>query len=365
MAGNQTPQRILLVRPSALGDACRTVPVLVSVARAWPEATLGWVIQEGFEDVIRCHPDLDEIVVFPRKALAKWATRPWVLGRSVKWLHSLRRGHWDVVVDCQGLVRSGLMSFASSARVRVGDRRAREGAWLAYNRRVETKSQPHTVDRMLKLLEPLGVESVPDMRLYTPPECVERWAKLRSEREIKNPYLALATTTRWSSKAWPDDHWVQFVKSLDHQAISSVVLLGSDSERPQVAALARRLRDDTGIDVHDLAGQTSIGDVMAVIESARLTVANDTAALHMAVGLGGRCVGLYGPTDPVEVGPYQCDDRVVYVPPESPVNYRDARVGDCLMRAVSVEAVLETTHRVLEETADDHLGSPGSDGAAA
>ncbi|MEE2907799.1 MAG: glycosyltransferase family 9 protein [Planctomycetota bacterium] len=365
MAGNQTPQRILLVRPSALGDACRSVPVLVSLAKAWPEATLGWVIQEGFEDVIRCHPDLDEIVVFPRKALAKWATRPWVLGRSIKWMHSLRRGHWDLVVDCQGLVRSGLMSFASGARLRVGDRGAREGAWLAYNHRVKTESHTHTVDRMLNLLEPLGVEQVPDMQLYTPRECVERWNQMRRERAINTPYLAFAPTTRWPSKAWPDDHWVQFVKSLNHHVIPSVVLVGSDSERPKVALLAKRLRDETGIDVHDLAGQTSIGELMAVIESARLTVANDTAALHMAVGLGGRCVGLYGPTDPAEVGPYRCDDRVVYAPPPSPVNYRDSRLGDRIMRSVSVESVLEMTRRVLDETADDQLGTTDGGGAAA
>ena len=363
MVGNWTPQRILLVRPSALGDACRTVPVLASLAEAWPEATIGWVIQEGFEDAIRCHPDLDEVVVFPRKTLAKWVTRPWVMGRSLKWLNSLRRGRWDLVVDCQGLVRSGLMSWSSGARVRVGDRNAREGAWLAYNHRVKTTDHTHTVDRMMSLLEPLGIDPIHDMRLYTPPEASSRWQSLRIECGLNEPYLAIASTTRWPSKAWPDDHWVSFMKSMDQQGMSSVVLLGSDSERENVAKLAGRLRDEANIDVHDLSGQTSIGDMMAVIESARLTVANDTAALHMAVGLGGRCVGLYGPTDPGMVGPYQLNDQVAHVPSESPVNYRDRSLGDSVMRNISVGAVLEVSQRVLKKTRDEPgSGDPGGAG---
>ncbi|MCH2132573.1 MAG: glycosyltransferase family 9 protein [Phycisphaerales bacterium] len=353
MGGKMTAQRVLLIRPSALGDVCRTVPVLASLARHWPDSTFGWLVQDGFEDAIRCHPDLDEVVVFPRKDFKRWSTRPTVLARSVKWMAGLRRGRWDCVVDCQGLVRSGLMSLASGARCRVGDRHGREGAWLAYNRRVKTRDLDHTVDRMLKLLDPLGVEPIHDMRLYPPPEAIEAWTASRQELGVDGAYFALATTTRWPSKAWPDDHWVSYVQSLGDRAPKSFVLLGSPSEQEAVGRLAGRLRDEAGVVVHDLSGRTSVGDVMAVIASARLTVANDTAALHMAVGLGGRCVGLFGPTDPARVGPYGLADRVVYAPPSSRVNYRDARIGDQLMRQVSVDEVVAVTVRVLEETAND------------
>ena len=89
---------------------------------------------------------------------------------------------------------------------------------------------------------------------------------------------------------------------------------------------------------------------MAVIQSGRMTMSNDTAALHMAVGLGGRCVGLFGPTDPEVVGPYGLRDRVVHVPAAEGVNYRDAALGDRCMRVIPVEEVVECTRRVWNET---------------
>lgn len=356
MKGHWTPRRILLVRPSALGDVCRTVPVLASLKAAWPEASIAWVVQEGFEDAIRCHPALDEVVVFPRKSLSKWATRPWVMGRSIKWLMSLRQGGWDLVIDCQGLVRSGLMAFASGASVRIGDRHAREGGWLAYNHRVSTGVDAHTVDRMMSLLDPLGIEKIHDMQLHVPSESLERWASLRDQLNIDGPYLAMASTTRWPSKAWPDDHWVSLARSLDRSQISSIVMMGSGSEREEVGRLAARLRDEADYEVHDLSGRTTIGEMMAIIDSARLTIANDTAALHMAAGLGGRCVGLYGPTSPALVGPYGLDDQVVHVPPSSPVNYRDRSLGDRVMRGVPVDGVLEVARRVLANTVQASSG---------
>ena len=350
MVGKLMPKRVLLIRPSALGDVCRTVPVLTSLARAWPEATLGWVVQDGFEDAIRCHEDLDEVLTFPRKALAKWATRPQVLMRSLGWMRSLRKGRWDCVIDCQGLMRSALMTRATGAALRVGDRQAREGAWLAYNHRVDTTGVVHTVDRMLELLKPLQIDPVKDMQLKVPPEAESSWSSRRSELGLNGSYFVLAATTRWPSKAWPADHWVEWARSVGGMTDGGLVLLGSPTERAMVESLATRLTNEAGMTVHNLAGETSVGEMMAVIESARLTLANDTAALHMAVGLGGRCVGLFGPTDPDVVGPYGLRERVVHVSPPPGVNYRDARLGDRCMRMIPVEQVVECTRRVWDET---------------
>ena len=89
---------------------------------------------------------------------------------------------------------------------------------------------------------------------------------------------------------------------------------------------------------------------MAMIEEATITVSNDSAPLHMAVGLGGRCVGLYGPTEPSKVGPYGLDDRVVQVELDAPVHYRDRSLGDSIMRRITVDQVLERVDHVLAET---------------
>tara|TARA_Y100000589_G_scaffold54988_3_gene45598 strand:- start:3781 stop:4755 length:975 start_codon:yes stop_codon:yes gene_type:complete len=315
-----------------------------------PDSHVGWVVQEGFEDAIRGHPDLDDVIVFPRRKLARWATNPAVLIKSLQWMRSLKQGRWDVVIDCQGLGRSGLMAWCSGASVRIGHRDAREAGWLGYNRRVSMESDVHTVDRMLGLLEPLGVAPISDMRLYPPADSVVSWEAFRRELGIESPYGVLATTTRWPSKAWPDSHWISLIDRIEKSNLDRYVLVGSHSERSQVRQLADRISSSTDVTVHDVSGRTTVGELMACIEQSAVAVANDTAALHMAVGLGGRCVGLYGPTDPAIVGPYDLRSQVVYASPGRAVNYRDRRLGDTLMQPVSVDDVVDQVHSVLSES---------------
>ena len=349
MAANPASRRILLIRPSALGDVCRTVPVLASLKRALPDSHVGWVVQEGFEDAIRGHPDLDEVIVFPRRRLARWATNPAVLMKSLQWMRSLKQGRWDVVIDCQGLGRSGLMAWSSGASVRIGYRDAREAGWLGYNRRVSIASDVHAVDRMLGLLEPLDVSPVPDMQLYPPADSIDSWKSCKGELGIGSPYGVLATTTRWPSKAWPESHWISLIDRIEKTRLNEFILVGSHAEQAQVRQLAERIRSSSDVKVHDLAGRTTVGELMACIQEAAVTVANDTAALHMAAGLGGRCVGLYGPTKPALVGPYGLRSQVVYASPGRPVNYRDKHLGDSLMQPVSVDEVVEQLHAILSK----------------
>jgi len=147
------PRRILLVRPSALGDVCRTVPVLASLRQAFPDAGIDWVVQDTFVDAVRAHPAVDEVIPFPRRRLAGWWRSPRVAREAVRWFADLRRRRYDVVYDLQGLGRSGLMAFASGAPRRVGFRSAREFAWLGYTARHAPPHAEHVVDQMLELLE--------------------------------------------------------------------------------------------------------------------------------------------------------------------------------------------------------------------
>src|SRR5690349_12966590 len=140
-------QRILIVRPSALGDVCRTVPVLASLRRAFPKAAIDWVVQEEFIPAVAAHPAVSELISFPRSRFAHWWRSPGCWPEIWRWFRSIRRRKYDLVVDCQGLGRSGLITFESKARHRVGLRSAREMAWLAYNHRVASSGPAtlHTV----------------------------------------------------------------------------------------------------------------------------------------------------------------------------------------------------------------------------
>lgn len=349
-------QRILIIRPSALGDVCRTVPVLVSLRRAYPQATIDWVVQDQYTSAVAAHPALSEVVSFPRARFGHWWRSPRRLWEILRWLSAIRKRRYDLVLDCQGLSRSGLIAWASGAKTRVGLRAAREFAWLGYNLRVPSPSDAaplHTVDEMLLLLKAIGVEPVRDMTLYLESEQSQWWDRRRTELGLpREQYAVLAPTSRWPSKRWPIERFSQLIEPLRMRGFERLVVIGSPSETEQVRDLIQT--PEARGTIIDLVGQTSIGQTMAVIAGAGLVIANDSAPLHIAVGFERPCVALFGPTNPATVGPYRMEQSVVrgYQPRrDESINFKDPRLGDSLMRLISHVAVLQCVDRVLSQAA--------------
>ncbi len=340
-----SPRRILLIRPSALGDVCRTVPVLVSLKRAFPGAEVDWLVQDSFAAAVAHHPDLNDVVPFPRAALSRWLSSPAVFRRAMAFLGDLRRCRYDLVVDCQGLLRSGLFTLATRAPARVGYSNAEELGWLGYNRRVSVPRTMHTVDRMLALAEHAGAPPIRDMRLYPPPEERERVAhdpELAGRR-----FAVLAPTSRWPGKRWPIERFAELARAMlggGPAGFDAVVVVGSKGEREQCGPLLA-LGGGSGAGpsprLLDRVGATSVGGLMALIERASLVVANDSAALHMAVGLDRPAVGLYGPTDLSLVGPYRRDGCAIqHITPGDDLDHKNEPAGRALMERITVEEVL-------------------------
>ncbi len=364
------PKRILIVRPSALGDVCRTVPVLATLRRACPQATIDWVVQSEFAAAIESHPALDEAVTFPRQRFAPWWRSPAVAGELLRWFRGLAGRRYDVVYDCQGLGRSGLITWATRARRRVGLRSAREFGWLGCNVRHRPGPATHTVERMMRLLVAEDLEPVYDMTLYVAEGDRRWWGGQRDELGVSpGGYAVLAPTSRWPSKRWPAANWSSLIGPLRQRGFDRVVLVGARTERDQVRPLtaAHQL---AGGGVIDLVGRTSLGQTMAVIAEAALVIANDSAPLHMAVGFGRPVIGLYGPTDPAAVGPYGAAGVVLrnYHPgSRETVNFKDARLGDRLMRLIRPADVLGRLDEMFRRggiAAANPAGGAGGAGAA-
>ncbi|MBX3374867.1 MAG: lipopolysaccharide heptosyltransferase I [Phycisphaeraceae bacterium] len=328
------PARVLLIRPSALGDVCRTVPAAVSLRRAFPGAHIDWLVQEGFEDAVIAHPAVDGVIPFPRERLRRWPLTPsaWRAGAAL--VHALRRPRYDAVYDLQGLARSGLLARCTGSRHRVGWRSAREGAWLWYSIRHAGPPQVHTVDQMLELLACEGIPVVRDLRLYVPAHGATWWDEERRRRglDAAGRLVVLAPTARWRSKEWPLERWVEVVPALRASTGATCVVVGTHGERARLAPLLE------APGVVDLVGRTAVGGLMAVISSASLVIANDSAALHIAVGFDRPSVALYGPTDPRRVGPLGTRSRVLGG--SHGVSYRAAAMDDRLMQRIGVAAVM-------------------------
>ena len=348
MAGTIPPRQILLLRPSALGDVCRTVPVLASLRQTWPEAEIHWVVQSEYAAAIASHPALTGVIPFPRKEFKGSWRRPRQWAAVGSWLRCLRATKWDLTIDCQGLARTGFMLRASGASVRVVDRAAREGAWLAGTRRVVVPGGVHEVDRMLALAEAAGATLSTDDRLHVAQTDLTWWTDTAGSR---GRCAVLASTSRHPAKAWPASHWVELGERIIRDGHAEwIALPGSGSEQAVVEPIAAELRQ-RGIDVIDYSGRTNIGQLMALLNGAAMTISNDSASLHMAAGLGGRCLGLFGPTDPAIVGPWRRREsaiRATLKPGECPA-YKDSSLGDSVMRRLSVSDVYARLVKLLAE----------------
>lgn len=329
------PTKILLIRPSALGDVCRTVPVVASLRARYPNARIEWMVQRGFEDAVRHHPAVDAVVEFPRNDLGRQLLRGHT-AETRAFLRGLRQAGYDMVIDAQGLARSGVFMWATRAAVRIGYRQAQEGAWLAANRRVDAPRDLHTVDRMLRLAEAAGGDVTrPDMRLYADPDALSQVVIEYPER-----YAVLAPTSRWASKRWPDERFAEVARRLlDERQVERVVLVGAPGEREQCPACLALAADHPR--VTDRVGSTSVAVLMAIIARSSLVVANDSAAVHMAVGFDRPTVALYGPTDVTQVGPYRREaDVIQHREPGDRIDHK----GDgnaVMMERIGVEEVVE------------------------
>jgi len=343
MRGVADPGHILIIRPSALGDVCRSVPVLASLKRGFPDARIDWLVQDLFGGAVEHHPDLNKVVPFPRQRFARpW--RPAVARELWGWLRGLKRERYDLVVDAQGLFRSGFFAWATRAPRRVGYANAPEGAAWFYSDKRFVSREKHAVDRMLELVAHAGAEPVRDMRLYTGEAERARATELVGEGRL----AVLAPTSRWASKRWHIDRFAELAGALLEHGIERIAVVGGAGEREQCAPLLLLASREPR--VIDLVGETSVAELMAVVERASLVVANDSAVLHMAVGFDRPLVALFGPTYVPLVGPYGREGDVIqHVKAGEVLDHKDAKQA-ALMERIGVDEVVAAAQARLAQS---------------
>ncbi len=150
------PERICLIKPSSLGDVVHALPVLSALRDRWPSSHIAWVVNRGLRGLVEGHPYLDQVIPFDRAAAR---INPKGLREIGRFLTELRAERFDLTIDLQGLLRSGLMTAATGAPVRVGLASAREGAPRFYTDRIATSpDRPHAVDRLLAVAAAFGAD---------------------------------------------------------------------------------------------------------------------------------------------------------------------------------------------------------------
>jgi heptosyltransferase-1 len=299
------PQRVLIIKPSAIGDVVHALPVLNLVKRKWPAAKVSWLVTPACSGLLENHPLLDEVILFDRKRFGGAWRSPRLALELRRFTRSLRARGFDLVIDLQGLFRSGWLAKKSGAAMRVGFSNARELAWIFYTHRVpiETMEQ-HAISRYLKLAEFIGCGSSPVEFPFATSDADRTYVSQLLTAQAASPlrYAVLMPGTNWQTKRWPVEKFAALVAPLREQfGLASVLAGGGDA-----AAMAKDLPG-----VINLAGKTSLNQLTALLERAELVIANDSGPMHIAAALGRPLVTPFGPTNPVRTGPYGRMESVV------------------------------------------------------
>jgi len=312
--------------------------VLAALRRAWPGATIDWIVQDSFADAVRAHPALDGVIPFPRGRWRRWWRSASLIREVSGWCRSMRLGAYDLVLDCQGLARSAVASWSTRAPVRAVRADARELAWLGGTMRVRVPAGADALGEMLALVAALGVAAEPDPALHAPPEDVRWWRASRERLGLHARFAAIAPTSRWPGKRWDPARWAELARRLQSRGLV-VAAIGAPGEETQVSAAL-----DGVPGAVNLCGSLSIGRMMAMLADASLAVAQDSAAIHIAAGMGCPYVGIFGPTDPERTGPWRGAQWCLWGGRGESLGahaYRDEAHGRALMDRVAVDAVME------------------------
>jgi len=333
-------QNILIIKPSALGDIVHTLPVLPSLRAAFPAAKLTWLVRKEFAPLLDCTEGLDEVLLFDRKAMAKWFCCPRAFACFRDFKKQLRDRQFDLVLDLQGLFRSGVFAKMTGCAMRVGMTEAREFANLFHTHQVDRPSDSvHILDYYFAVLKAVGVETcVPECKLTAPAAAQDTIRqKLETNRLMPKQFMVLIPGSAHAYKCWPAEQFAKLAEAFHRQHGWPAVVVGTGSE----GVYARAIQAHTATPVIDLTGQTSIPELVALFGQAGAVVSNDTGPGHIALATETPGVVLFGNTNPRRLGPYQRPECVVAVDADK----RGAEIKDTnpahRIEAITVEMVLE------------------------
>lgn len=281
--------KILIVKPSSLGDVVHSLPFLSVIKTCFPQAEVHWVIARGLHELLDGHPMLEKLWIIDKDQWKKLSNADSTI-REIKTLYTaLKKEKFDIAVDLQGLLRSGLITMATGAKTRMGFKEAREGSRVFYTHKVEGGKGLHAVDRYLKIAAALGCD-IPDIDF--PLQIPDRVSL-----PVPGDYAVLVPSARWKTKRWPAERFGELASLLPFKSV--VIGAAADIE------LANRVVEHSGGNAVSLTGKTGLKDLTGIIKNARFMVSNDSGPMHIAAALSVPVVAIFGPTSPLLTGPYE------------------------------------------------------------
>ena len=345
---------ILVVKLSAIGDVIHTLPALNAIRKQYPGAHITWLVEEAAADLIQAHAALNRVLISKRK---EWVKGLWGLhwhknvSAIQQFVRTLRDTEYDIIIDFQGLFKSGILVGLARGKRKVGFDKGMnhmECSYLFYNEKVKPVDMDiHALTRALMLIESIGVHSR-DVHYHIPVTTKDRakTADLLDRHGIGagTLFVAINPMAKWSSKLWGYAKFARLASQIRADLKAQVVFTGSAKDRLEIAEIESHM----GGGVVNLAGKTTLKMLAALYQKAGCVITADTGPMHLAAAVEAPLVAIFGPTAPWRTGPFGEGHRVLREGLDcSPCFKRNCRGMEC-MKQISVAAVYANVEQVLQ-----------------
>jgi len=348
-------ENILIVKLSSIGDVVHSLPFLEVVKEQFPHARIDWLVEEAASQVLKGHSAIDRIIVSKRKSWQKKVFKGLgcisVLREAIQLLKEIRARRYDLIIDLQGLFRSGFLVGLSRGERKIGMTGAREGGGLFLNETpVPVEYEQHAVDRYLDVAEYIGCNrtaragNIPV--LDTDKAIIDE--RINHDGAGGRPLIAINPMARWKTKLWQNEGFSALADRLCNELFCQIVFTGSEQDRAIIDDISDRMEHRS----INLAGQTSLKELAYLYSICNVLVTTDTGPMHIAAAMGCRVIALFGPTDPLRTGPYGNRHEIIRSDIDCSPCFKKVCEHMTCMKQISVEKCFETIRGIiLNETA--------------
>jgi heptosyltransferase-1 len=359
--------RLLIVRLSAMGDIIHTLPAATALRQAFPQATLGWLIEERWAELLctlrypRSGPRSAERPLVDRihtVNTAEWRRSPLSFNSwqaMAAGLSDLRGTHYDAVIDFQGAVRSALLARWSGAAIVYGEAQPRENAAsMFYTRKSALNTNgTHVVEQAVALAEAaisngivttgnlsnasLATAAQNQVEFPVDPDAGKKIAVLA----LEGGFVILNPGAGWGAKMWPAERYGQVAKELAKDGLLSLINCGPREEELAAAVEASSAGTARRIGC-------SISELIALTRRARLFIGGDTGPMHLAAALKIPVVAIFGPTNPARNGPFGTR-AIVLRSAISQTDHTRHREPEQGLLEITVDEVLSSARKLLRD----------------
>ncbi len=345
-----TVKRILIIKLRYIGDTVMLLPVINNIRSQLPGVQLDVMVNKGTEEVIRYSPDIDEVICYDRQVLKHGGSVYRKIVDNVKFIRSIRKKKYDLVIDFTGSDRSELLTLLSGARIRLGDLHGNAGKRVYFNQFIRADIDAmHIVDYQMRAIEQLGFRTMTDEFSLTIPEDVQAKADgffFPQGRQQDRVRVVIHPGARREVRRWPAARFGEIAQRLKKNYGAEIFLVAGPGEEDLLAETAGYCGGAADFQGSGL----SLIELAALLKRCDLYLGNDTGSSHVAAGTGIRMITLFGPQYPHRWAPYTKKGLVLFKNMDCiGCNHIDCTQRENLcMTSITVDEVWDMVERQLQ-----------------